>query len=60
MKAEDYDDFEELLEQAELNAKNNYEMGFCSDMRDKYDGYKEETFISEKQYDLLFKIANGK
>ena len=59
MQAIDIDDFEELLESAENNAKNGFEMDFTSDMRDKYDEYGDTCYVSEKQLALLESIAWG-
>jgi hypothetical protein len=58
MRVEDYDiDFEELLSAAEDEAKNEWEMDFVGDMRDKYTDYGDTMFLSEKQLALLRRIA---
>ena len=58
MRVEDYDiDFDELLSAAEDEAKNEWEMDFVGDMRDKYTDYGDTMFLSEKQLALLRRIA---
>jgi hypothetical protein len=58
MRVEDYDiDFDELLGEAETLAKNEWEMDFVGDMRDKYTDYGDTMFLSEKQLALLRRIA---
>ena len=58
MRVEDYDiDFDELLSVAEDEAKNEWEMDFVGDMRDKYTDYGDAMFLSEKQLALLRRIA---
>ena len=57
MKANEIDDFEDLLDQAEGNANSDWEMEFTSNIREKFDQYKGEMFVSEKQLEHLEKIA---
>lgn len=58
MRVEDYEiDFEELLSSAEAQARSEYEVDFVGDMRDKYTDYGDAMFLSEKQYNLLRRIA---
>ncbi len=52
------DEFEGLLSQAEDCAANDWETNFVSDMRDKWDQYGRRMFISDKQNDILNRIAN--
>ena len=58
MKAKEVEDFDEILSQAEMNASTGFECDFVNDIREKYDNYESEMFISEKQISTLEKIAN--
>lgn len=51
-------EFDDLLGQAEGNAKSTFEEEFTSDMRDKFDEFEAEMFLSEKQDEILNRIAN--
>lgn len=55
-----YDDseFEDLLSEAEANTANGWEEDFVTGIREKWDQYGRRMFISEKQNDILNKIAN--
>lgn len=57
MKVEDYDDFEEVLAEAEINAVTPWEMDFVADLKEKYEEFKGKTFLSDKQVEVLEKIA---
>ena len=57
MKAGDIDNYAYILEQAELNAKNDWEMDFVFDMMNKFDEYGDDTYVSEAQLERLEKIA---
>ncbi len=52
------EEFEELLESARMNAANDWEETFVSDMKGKYDQYGRRMFISDSQKDHLERIAN--
>ena len=52
------DEFEEILSEAEGNASNDFEIGFVTDMRDKFEEYGKRMFISERQREILESIAN--
>lgn len=56
---DEVDIFEELLEAAETNANNDFEMEFTSDMRVKYQKYGKKMFLSDKQVALLERIADN-
>lgn len=63
MKVKDYDaeysiPFEVMLQEAEAFASAAWDMDFISDLRDKYDVYGENMYISEKQIEHLERIAN--
>ena len=57
MKAGDIDNYADILESAELNAKNDWEMDFVFDLMNKFDEYGDDTFVSEAQLEKLEKIA---
>lgn len=59
MRVEDYEglDMDELLGVAETQARGEWEMDFVGDMRYKYTDYGDTMFLSEKQLNLLRRIA---
>lgn len=57
MKAEDIDDYEDLLDDAEDHAESVWENDFVADMRDRYEQYGDSTFVSYEQLDKLREIA---
>lgn len=57
MKAGEIEEFEDMLEQAEANANNEWELEFTSSIREKFNKYKGDMFVSEKQLEHLEKIA---
>jgi hypothetical protein len=59
MQVKDLDEnFENLLEAAELNARSAWEMNFTADIREKYSEYEDTMFISSAQLDRLHVIAD--
>jgi hypothetical protein len=52
------DEFEELLESARMNAANDWEESFVSDMKDRFDQYGRRMYLSEMQQQTLERIAN--
>ena len=50
-------DFEDILEQAECNASTDWEMSFVSDMKYRYSQYGSVTYVSDRQFDQLKRIA---
>lgn len=54
----DEDDFEDLLEDARMNAANDWEESFVADMKGRYSEYGRRMYISDAQNDLLERIAN--
>lgn len=52
-------EFTDLLDEAEDNASGSWEKTFVSDMRDKFEEYGIGMFISDKQDEILQRIANG-
>ena len=57
MIADEIDEFEELLEDAEDQASSDWEMSFLDDIRGKYDQYHGNTYVSEAQLRKLRQIA---
>jgi len=57
MQAHEIDNFETLLEEAERGAVTEWEMGFVADMIDKYGEYDEATYVSDKQLEILQRLA---
>ncbi len=60
MRVTDHDfalDFEDILDSAESYAKNDWEEQFVSDLRDKYEEWGDEMFLSDRQADILLRIA---
>ena len=55
----DVEDFEDLLASAEENASSDWEMGFVEDLSERYEQYGDDMFLSEKQAEILRRIANG-
>lgn len=50
-------DFPALLADASRHATTDWEMGFVSDLEDKYSDYEDDMFISTKQIEILERIA---
>lgn len=55
----DGDDFEELLASAEENASNDWETEFVSSLQERYEQYGVNMFLSDKQDEILNRIAEG-
>ena len=51
-------EFEELIEDARMNAANDWEESFVADMKDRYAEFGRRMFISDAQKDHLERIAN--
>jgi hypothetical protein len=51
-------EFEDLLSEAENNASGTWEIDFVTDMRDKWEQYGHRMFLSDKQNEILNRIAN--
>lgn len=58
MKAYEIESFDAILDDAERQASNDWEMDFVSDIRDKYRKYDDNMFVSEKQLEQLKRIAD--
>lgn len=54
-----HDEFEELIDDAEMNAANDWEEQFVSDIKAKFEDYGIRMFVSDKQREILERIANG-
>ena len=57
MLASEIKNFEELLETAEGNAVEDWDMEFVADIRTKFERHGGDAFISEKQLNQLERIA---
>lgn len=53
----DRDELEGILEDARMNASNDWEEAFVADMKDRFDEYGMNMFISESQQKRLERIA---
>ncbi len=53
------EDFKETLESAEANASGDWAMGFVADMKERYEKWGAEMFISDKQKDILERLSKG-
>ena len=58
MTANDIDNFNDLLSQAELNAETEWALDFTASMRMRYKRWGPQTFVSDKQLTQLEKLAN--
>ena len=50
-------DFESLLSEAEGNASTNWDIEFCSGIREKFTLYGHQMFLSDKQLKILERLA---
>lgn len=50
-------DFADLLDEAGDNAKGAWDEQFVEDLRSKYEEYGDRMFLSERQEDVLKRIA---
>jgi hypothetical protein len=51
-------DFEVLLEDARMNAANDWEEEFVADMKARFDQYGRRMYLSDAQKQTLERIAN--
>ena len=51
-------EFEELLAEADEQAVTTWQEDFVSDMKDRYEQYGTEMYLSDPQKDVLERIAN--
>lgn len=54
---EHFDNVEDVLYTAEKRARNEWEMDFVDGLKDKFSTYGDDMFLSEKQADILRRIA---
>lgn len=50
-------EFEDLLSEAETQAESAWEMDFVDGLRDRFTEYGEKMYLTEKQEDILRRIA---
>lgn len=55
----DQKEWEGLLSDAELNASRDWDINFIADVRDKYDEFGGDMFLSAKQLEHVERIAEG-
>ena len=55
----DETEFQDILDSADENASGAWEQSFVSDMQEKFDEYGLSMFISDKQQEIIERIANG-
>ena len=55
---DDDEEFESLLSDAEINASSEWEMEFVADMRDRYEEYGTGMYLSDRQLEILERLAN--
>lgn len=53
----DTEEFTRILQTASDMPKNKWEEDFLESIREKWDEYKENMYLSERQYNCLVKIA---
>ncbi len=58
MKANQIENFYELVDDAMRNASTDWDMEFTQDMEDRYKKFGGETFVSNAQLEQLERIAN--
>ena len=54
---DDASEFNDLLEDAEAGADGDWETEFVDDLRNRYDEYGERMFLSDRQLEILRRIA---
>ena len=54
---EHFDNIEDVLYVAEGRTKNEWEMDFVDGLREKFDQYGDDMFLSDKQAAILKRIA---
>jgi len=54
-----YETYEELLSDAEGQAETDWEVKFVNDMRERFDKYGPDAYVSDRQRERLEKIAYG-
>lgn len=52
------DDFEGMIENARMNAANEWEESFVADIKERFAMYGKRMFISDAQRDKLERIAS--
>lgn len=56
----DLSEFEELLNDAEDEANNQWEDEFVESMRERWETHRGDTYLSDAQLETLRKIAGGR
>lgn len=53
----DVSDFEQLLADAESQAKSEWDQDFVGDLQQRYEQYGHQMFISQRQIEILERIV---
>jgi len=53
-----HDEFEEILDNANIGASTDVETDFVDDMIEKFQEYGMDTYVSQKQLDWLLKLTD--
>lgn len=56
---DDEREIEDMISEAEANASNAWEDNFVEGLRDKFDQYGIRMYLSDKQHEILERIASG-
>lgn len=51
-----FDEFIDVLDEIENNAKSGWDMGFVDDLREKFEKYGADMFISERQVEQIHRL----
>jgi DNA-binding MarR family transcriptional regulator len=54
----DREEFERMLQEATAKSQSIWEEGFVESVRDRYTRYRMNTFVSEKQLEILERISS--
>lgn len=54
---DDFDEFEDAINEAESNAKSGRDMDFVDDLKQRFNQYGQRTNLSEAQYEWLKRLA---
>ena len=54
----DFQEFDDLLDQADEKVSTDWELEFMTDLRDRWEKFQGECFLSDAQKESLERIAN--
>lgn len=58
MTQDEFDDLLRLIEEAESSTANEWEEEFVSDMKERAENWGRRLFVSDRQMEILERIAN--